>query len=311
MTTIVAMSEADVVVVGAGSAGAVMAARLSEDARLHGRTDRGGRRIRRRARCPPTSAIRFRSSYANPGYFWPGQTAAMRAGEPQRPFLQPRVMGGGSSVMGMLALPGLAADYDRWEAMGATGWGWRDVAPAFRALLDDLDADQRGRNAAGPYPVQRLPREVWPAYHAGSRRRRPRAGCRGAAGHLRHRGRRVLRAAAGARRRAGDQRALLSRRRTCARGRTCASSPRAGGGACCSMAGGRRGVRRRARRRRRRTISAREVVVSAGAVNSPALLLRSGIGAGRRACAVSASRRWPICPASAATTRTIRSCISR
>jgi choline dehydrogenase-like flavoprotein len=39
----------------------------------------------------------------------------------------------------MIALRGLATDYDRWEVMGATGWGWRDVEPAFRALTNDLE----------------------------------------------------------------------------------------------------------------------------------------------------------------------------
>ncbi len=289
---IVAAIEADVVVVGAGTAGAVMASRLSEEAGVRVVLVEGGRDT------PPGGVpddIRdtFPMSYANPGYFWPGQTAAMRAGEPQRPFLQPRVMGGGSSVMGMLALPGLAADYDRWEAMGAEGWGWRDVAPAFRALLDDRDAGPRGRNAPGIYPVQRLPREIWPDYL-----RRFEAAA-AAAGHparpdiyateadgffplpLSHDDER----ATSARIWLGEE----VRRRANLRIVTNAKV------AAILLDNGRaRGVII-ARGDQHDTIRAREVVVCAGAVNSPALLMRSGIGpaAELRAIGVEPKRDLP------------------
>ena len=154
---------ADVIVVGGGSAGAVMAARLSEDV---------GRRvvlIEAGQDTPPASvpadiADTFPTSFFNRDYFWTNQTGAMRRGEPQRPFFQPKVMGGGSSVMGMISLRGLATDYDRWEAMGAKGWGWAEVEPAFRALTNDLDRDPREQNQPGPYVVSRVAGSVWPTY---------------------------------------------------------------------------------------------------------------------------------------------------
>ena len=66
--------------------------------------------------------------------------------------------------MGMIALPGLAADFDSWAHMGARNWSWHDVLPVFQAMVHDLDAPPATRNARGPNLVRRLPRERWPLY---------------------------------------------------------------------------------------------------------------------------------------------------
>lgn len=82
----------------------------------------------------------FPRSYSNPDYTWPGLTADLGAvGRPgARPVSQQaRVMGDGSSIMGMLALRGLPDDYDGWAAAGARGWAWSDVLPYFRRLESD------------------------------------------------------------------------------------------------------------------------------------------------------------------------------
>ena len=266
---------ADVIVVGGGSAGAVMAARLSEDPRLRVVLLEAGQDTLPQA-VPADIADTFPTSFFNRNYFWTNQTGAMRHGEPQRPFLQPKVMGGGSSVMGMISLRGLATDYDRWEAMGAKGWGWREVEPAFRALTNDLDADTREQNQPGPYVVRRLPRASWPLYM--------------------HR----MEAAAGARAipsvhdiytTQGDAFFPLPM----AHDDTRSTTARCYLDACVRARPNLRIIARahvervlldgaRATGVRVRhaggveDMAAREVVVSAGALNSPALLLRSGIG---------------------------------
>ena len=67
---------------------------------------------------------------------WPGLRAhwLRRENSAATGFDQARSRGGGSSVMGMVALRGTPDDYDAWEESGAAGWGWRDVLPFVRKL---------------------------------------------------------------------------------------------------------------------------------------------------------------------------------
>ena len=70
-------------------------------------------------------------------------------------------MGGGSSVMGMVAYRGTPDDYHEWEALGATGWGWNDVLPFYRKLEDDIDFDGELHGKDGPVPIRRTRPEHW------------------------------------------------------------------------------------------------------------------------------------------------------
>jgi 5-(hydroxymethyl)furfural/furfural oxidase len=112
------MQEADIIVVGGGSAGATVAARLSEDPSRRVLLIEAGQDTVPGA-VPADIRSIFPQAYINRGYFWPGFAASLRKDEAPVPFLQPRVMGGGSSVMGMIALRGLPSDYDGWEQIGA------------------------------------------------------------------------------------------------------------------------------------------------------------------------------------------------
>jgi choline dehydrogenase-like flavoprotein len=156
------MDRPDFLIVGGGSAGATLAARLSEDPATRVLLVEAGPDTPADA-MPPDIADTFPSSALNPGYFWPRLEAVRTSGLPPRPFPQARVMGGGSSVMGLVALRGLPSDYDAWADAGADGWGSSDVLKYFHKLENDLDRDQ-SQSERGPYTIRRMLPGEWPPF---------------------------------------------------------------------------------------------------------------------------------------------------
>jgi choline dehydrogenase len=147
---------ADLVIVGAGSAGAVIAARA---------TERGDQDVLLLEAGPDYPTVE-----ATPGDLRDGSHNSMRAHDwrlRHRPnprqftlhFPRGRVVGGSSAVNTCIALRGQPYDYDEWGARGLADWSWAQCLPAFKRLENDLDVRNEWHSQDGPVPIRRHPPE--------------------------------------------------------------------------------------------------------------------------------------------------------
>ncbi|MGF6804913.1 5-(hydroxymethyl)furfural/furfural oxidase [Paraburkholderia sp. Clong3] len=159
------MERFDYVIVGGGSAGCVLAHRLSAVPSLRVALIEAG------ADTPPGAVpAAILDSYPMPvfcgeTYIWPDLKAKATKDAAPRVYEQGRVMGGGSSINVQSANRGLPRDYDEWAANGADGWAWRDVLPYFRKLERDVNfpgGELHGSD--GPVPIRRIMPKDWPPF---------------------------------------------------------------------------------------------------------------------------------------------------
>ncbi|MCF3594642.1 GMC family oxidoreductase N-terminal domain-containing protein [Rhodobacteraceae bacterium LMO-12] len=147
-------TEFDFIVVGAGSAGCAVAARLSEDGTKKVALIESGNREKLNVTSLPAALL---YTIGNDRYDWKYKTEP----DPTRDGLvenwpRGRVPGGSSAINGMIYIRGRKVDFERWKSMGNTGWGWDDVLPVFRKLETSDFGPNQYRGALGPQNVEQV-----------------------------------------------------------------------------------------------------------------------------------------------------------
>lgn len=144
----------DYLILGGGSAGCVLAARLSEDPNKRVCLVEAGRDIAP-GKMPAAIASRYPGrAYLDVRNIWQRLTARMAA-QGSRRYEQARLLGGGSAINALMTNRGAPDDYDEWGRLGAEGWSWDNCLPYFRKLETDCDFSGPLHGDAGPVRIRR------------------------------------------------------------------------------------------------------------------------------------------------------------
>lgn len=146
---------ADVIVVGAGSAGCALAARLSSDPTCSVLIIEAGAHYKRLSDYPPDLRWGNSIAAAAPGHPNNWTLTGHLMGERVLPISGGRVVGGSSAINGAQFVRGTKDDFDHWRALGNDAWAWEHVLPVYIRIERDLDLDGPLHSKAGPIPLRR------------------------------------------------------------------------------------------------------------------------------------------------------------
>jgi len=276
----------DYVILGGGSSGCVLAARLSENPRASVLLIEAGKDVTAETAPADVLASYPGRAYFNPDFTWPGLTVLLGNASTNDPdsrrrarYEQARILGGGSSINGLIANRGAPSDYDGWEELGAAGWNFASVLPYFRKLERDLNFSGEYHGKDGPITIRRYPVEDWAGFVkivadvlgkrglpiVADQNGRWEDGVMPVPTSIDEHDRRVSCAMGYLTQAVRARRNLTIRTETSVR-RILFEGTRAAGAEI-------------ARGDQTETVQGREIILTCGAIHSPAMLMRSGIGA--------------------------------